>query len=67
MLLNLPSEEISFLELERARNPCHPKIKILKYNMTKVDSDVLKECHSPNVFFPVSKINRGSKIVLPHG
>ena len=27
MLLNVPSTEISFLELEKARNPCHPKIK----------------------------------------
>ena len=27
MLLNIPSAEISFLELERAKNPCHPKIK----------------------------------------
>ena len=27
MLLNGPSVEISFLELERAKNPCHPKIK----------------------------------------
>ena len=27
MLLNVPSVEISFLELERARNPCRPQIK----------------------------------------
>lgn len=56
MLLNVPSVEISFLELERARNPCRPKIKKkkkrLKYNMTQVDTDVLMVCHSPNVFFP---------------
>lgn len=58
MLFNGPSEEISFLELERARNPCHPRIKKkkrLKYNMTQVDSDVLKECHWPNVLFPSIK------------
>ena len=58
MFLNVPSAEISSLELERAKNPCHPKIKKkkrLKYNMTQVDSDVLKECHTPNVFFPSIK------------
>ena len=58
MLLNVHSVEISFLELERAKNPCHPKIKNrkrLKYNMTQVGSDVLKECHSANVFFPSIK------------
>ena len=59
MLLTVPSTETSFLELEKARNPCHPKIKKkkkrLKHNVTHVDSDVLKQCHSPNVFFPSIK------------
>ena len=38
MLLNVPSTEISFLELEKARNPCHPKIKKKKKIKAQCDT-----------------------------
>ena len=47
MLLNGPSVEISFLELERAKNPCHPKIK--KKIKIEVQCDTRRFCRSKGV------------------